>query len=121
MPSLLRARRDKSSLTLLSQVESVLWFSALAIAFVALAVLSFIILRRLDAIAASIESAGLVKLQLDTLAAQSERMQRQLRDELAQSRAEVAQQAGAARAELGATLNQFTQTLQNQLASVATV
>src|SRR5436853_279662 len=44
-----------------------------------------------------------------------------LRPELAQASAETARNAKAARGELSHTLSQFTQAVQNQLASIATV
>jgi DNA recombination protein RmuC len=59
--------------------------------------------------------------RLDTLAAQNERLERELRAELSRARADAAQQAQTARGELSASLNHFAQTLQTQLTSLAGV
>ena len=61
------------------------------------------------------------KARLDAIGTQNERLERELRTELAQARGEAAQNAQTGRGELAATLNQFTQALQNQLASSAHV
>ena len=101
-------------------MESTIWLTALGLGFVALAALLVVILSRVQAlfrIAAGVE----LKARLDTIGAQNERLERELRTELAQARGEAAQNAQTGRAELAAALNQFTQALQNQLAGSAHV
>jgi DNA recombination protein RmuC len=58
---------------------------------------------------------------LQALSAQNERLERELRSELSHARTQSTQNAQAARGELGATLGQFSQALQNQLANMAHV
>ena len=53
--------------------------------------------------------------RLDTINAQNERLERELRAELVQARGEAANNAKTTREELGANLGRFTQTLQQQL------
>ena len=62
-----------------------------------------------------------LRLRLEALAAQNERLERELRADLALARSESASAASAARSELTAGLTQFTQALQNQLATNAGV
>jgi DNA recombination protein RmuC len=62
-----------------------------------------------------------VRARLEALAAQNERLERELRADLALARGESAQAASAARSELSASLTQFTQALQSQLATNAGV
>lgn len=101
-------------------MESTLWLTILGVGFVALAALLVVILGRVQAlfrIATGVE----FKARLDAIGAQNERLERELRTELAQARSEAAQNAQTGRAELAAALSQFTQSLQNQLASSAHV
>ena len=63
-------------------------------------------------------SRGDVGPRLDTISAQNERLERELRSELAQARAEAAHSAKTTREELGANLGRFAQTLQQQLATL---
>src|SRR6185503_3075934 len=101
-------------------MESTIWLTALGLGFVALTALLVVILSRVQAlfrIATGVE----FKARLDAIGAQNERLERELRTELAQARGEAAQNAQTGRAELAATLNQFTQALQNQLAGSAHV
>ena len=93
----------------------------LAVGFVLVAVLLVIVLLRLASLSrAAIDGADL-KTQLQSLASQNERLERELRAELIQARTESTQNAQTARGELGATIGQFSQTLQTQLASMAHV
>src|SRR6266540_7062047 len=62
-----------------------------------------------------------LKGRLEAIGAQNERLERELRTELARSRAETGQNAKIAREELTGNLSHFAQTLQNQLASSANV
>ena len=82
-------------------MESTIWLTALGLGFVALAALLVVILSRVQAlfrIAAGVE----LKARLDTIGAQNERLERELRTELAQARGEAAQNAQTGRAELAA-------------------
>src|SRR5439155_10073203 len=62
-----------------------------------------------------------LKGRLEAIGAQNERLERELRTELARSRAETNQNARVAREELTGNLGHFAQTLQGQLASGANV
>jgi DNA recombination protein RmuC len=62
-----------------------------------------------------------LKGRLEAIGAQNERLERELRTELARSRAETNQNAKIAREELTGNLSHFAQTLQSQLASGANV
>ncbi len=62
-----------------------------------------------------------IKAHLAMLSAQNERLERELRAELALARRENIQQAQTARTELAGNLSQFTQSLQNQLGNIAQV
>jgi DNA recombination protein RmuC len=62
-----------------------------------------------------------LRVRLETLATQNERLERELRADLAQARSESAQHASVARGELSANLTHFTQALQTQLAASAGV
>ncbi len=64
---------------------------------------------------------GDVATRLDAMGIQNERLERELRTELAHARAESSENAKAARSELSGNLGQFTQALQSQLASIAHV
>src|SRR5215472_17911950 len=78
-----------------------------------------LVLLRLRALGAS-DGADL-RVRLETLAAQNERLERELRADLAQARGESSQQASVARGELAANLTHLTQALQTQLATNAGV
>src|SRR5437773_2751766 len=62
-----------------------------------------------------------LKGRLEAIGVQNERLERELRTELARSRAETSQNAKIAREELTGNLSHFAQTLQNQLASSASL
>jgi DNA recombination protein RmuC len=100
-------------------VESIWFLPALALGIIVLVVLLAVVLMRLGAIARTAGNGGETRNQLDTLRAQNERLERELRTELAHARAETTQNAKSARDELSRNLAQFTQALQNQLASIA--
>jgi DNA recombination protein RmuC len=102
-------------------VEPTILTFALGFAFVVLALLLVVVLMRLAALARPRAEMVELNTRLDAIAAQNERLERELRAELAQARVEAAQSAQTARGELAATLNGFTQTVQNQLTSLATV
>ncbi|HEV7413337.1 MAG TPA: DNA recombination protein RmuC, partial [Casimicrobiaceae bacterium] len=101
-------------------MESTIWVIVLAVGFGVLAALVAVVLARVQALF-RIASGVEFKARLDAIAAQNERLERELRTELAQARGEAAQSAQTGRVELAATLSQFTQSLQNQLAGSAHV
>jgi len=94
---------------------------ALGLGFAAVAVMLVVVILRLSSVARDTREVTALRAQLASLAAQNERLERELRAELALARAEGGQHAQAARGELGATLGQFAQTLQGQLGSMAHV
>jgi DNA recombination protein RmuC len=100
-------------------VEPALLTGIVALGFVVLAILLVIVLTRLGAVSRDAADAAELQSQLETLAIQNERLERELRTELAQARGESAQNAKAARSELAGNLSQFMQTLQSQLGSIA--
>jgi DNA recombination protein RmuC len=102
-------------------VESTWLFASLALGMVVLAVLLAVVLVRLAAAARDAGNGAETRSQLDAIRVQNERLERDLRTELANARAETAQNAKSARDELAGNLAQFTQTLQNQLASIASL
>ena len=96
-----------------------LWIVVLAAGLVALLVLASVVLVRLGALRRSLEGGGDSGLRLEAISAQNERLERDLRADLALARSESAQSAQNARTELGQSLSGFAQLLQNQLASIA--
>jgi DNA recombination protein RmuC len=83
-----------------------------------LAVLLAVLLVKLGALARAGGQHDALMSRLETIGAQNERLERELRAELAQARAESAQNAKTAREELAGNLGQFTQTLQHQLSTL---
>jgi DNA recombination protein RmuC len=79
----------------------------------ALGVLLLLVLLRLKSVARGLNDGTETRTRLDTLAAQNERLERELRSELARSRSENAQHAQIARAELSAGLHQQSERLAN--------
>jgi DNA recombination protein RmuC len=102
-------------------VEPTWFLAALAVGIAMLAVLLAVVLMRLAAVARNAGNGAETRTQLETIRAQNERLERELRTELANARAETTQNAKSARNELASNLAQFTQTLQNQLASIASL
>jgi len=100
-------------------VDFSLWIVVLAAGLVALLVLASVVLVRLGALRRSLEGGGDSGLRLEAISAQNERLERDLRADLALARSESAQSAQSARTELGQSLSGFAQLLQNQLASIA--
>ena len=100
-------------------MEPVLLTGALALGFVLLAIMLVIVLMRIGALARAAADAAELKGQLEIIGAQNERLERELRAELALARAEATRNAQTARGEQTTTLSQFTQALQNQLANIA--
>lgn len=86
----------------------------MAVGLLLLGVLLVVILLRLRALAGrGLDSE--IKTRLDTLSAQNERLERELRAELARARTEGAQHSQIARAELSANLNQVRTTVEERL------
>jgi DNA recombination protein RmuC len=102
-------------------VDSTLFLTALVTGFAVLALLLAMVLFRLLALARDAGNGVEIRAQLETIRAQNERLERELRAELASARVESTQNANGARNELAGNLAQFTQTLQNQLASIASL
>jgi DNA recombination protein RmuC len=102
-------------------VEPAFLIGALAIGIVLIAVLLVVALLRLGSLSRTAVDGAELIARLTALGAQNERLERELRSELVQARAESSQNAQAARGELGVTLGQFSQALQNQLANMAHV
>src|SRR5690348_2259258 len=88
------------------------------IAFAAIAVLLVFMLVRIHALH-RVAGGGDTRVLLESLSAQNERLERELRAELARARTESAQQAQAGRGELATALSRFTQELQVQLGANA--
>ena len=80
---------------------------------VALAALLLLVLLRLKSLARGLNDGAEIRTRLDTLAAQNERLERELRSELARSRSDHAQHAQIARTELSASLHQQSERLAN--------
>ncbi len=97
-----------------------LWFVVTGIALATLLVLLVLVLLRVQAVYRAANGSD-IRTRLEAIGAQNERLERELRIELAQARSESAQHAQAGRGELGSALIQFTQALQNQLATIAQV
>jgi DNA recombination protein RmuC len=83
-----------------------------------LAVLLAVLLMKIGALTRAGEQHDALKSRLETIGAQNERLERELRVELAQARTESAQNAKTAREELAGNLGQFAQTLQHQLSTL---
>lgn len=84
-----------------------------------LAILLAVALARLGTLLRRANEDSDLKGRLEAIGAQNERLERELRTELARSRAETNQNAKIARDELTGNLSHFSRTLQNQLASGA--
>ncbi|HZI84458.1 MAG TPA: DNA recombination protein RmuC [Casimicrobiaceae bacterium] len=94
---------------------------AALIVVASLGVLLIVVFLRVRTLARGAGDGNELRLRLDALATQNERLERDLRADLAQARSENAQAASTARGELSANLTNFTQALQNQLATNAGV
>jgi DNA recombination protein RmuC len=80
---------------------------------IALGALLLLILLRLKTLARGLSDGSEIRTRLDTLAAQNERLERELRAELARSRSENAQAAQITRSELSTSLHQQSERLAN--------
>src|SRR6516164_310245 len=96
---------------------------AVVAAFVVVAVLLFVVLARLNAVAATGDAATRevadLRTRVEVLAATNADFERDVRQDLASARTEAAAAAQSGRTELGATLAQQAQAMQQQLAGMA--
>lgn len=76
------------------------------------------LLVKIAAVARAGEQHDALKSRLETISAQNERLELQLRGEFAQARTESAQGAKTAREELGHNLGEFVRTLHHQLSTL---
>jgi DNA recombination protein RmuC len=99
------------------------WILLIVVALVGVAGLLAIALGRLSTLVGArdgaVREAADLRARLDVRAAQSVDFERDLRQDLANARTEQATAAQTARTELGATLAQHAQTMQQQLAGMA--
>ncbi len=95
-----------------------IWLLAAGVAFVAMAALLVLVLLRVQAIYRAAEG-GDTRVRLDAISVQNERLERELRVELAQARTESAQQAQLGRGELAAAMSRFAQEVQTLLGTIA--
>jgi DNA recombination protein RmuC len=100
-------------------MDAAAMITALVAGSLVIMALLVVVLVRLGGVARATRDMVEIRTHLAALSLQNERLERELRAELAQFRSEAAQNAQTARGELGATLGQFTQTLQNQLGNMA--
>src|SRR2546430_580118 len=99
-------------------MESTFVLTAFGVGLALLAVLLVVLVTRLGALVRVGEQHDALRSRLETIGAQNERLERELRAELARARSESAQSARTAREELASNLGQFTQTLQHQLSTL---
>jgi DNA recombination protein RmuC len=95
-----------------------IWLLAAGVALAAMAALLVLVLRRVQAIYRAADG-GDTRVRLDAISAQNERLERELRVELAQARTESAQQAQLGRGELAAAMSRFAQEVQTLLGTIA--
>jgi DNA recombination protein RmuC len=100
-------------------VESSWLITALGVGLGVLVILLAVALARLGTLIRRANENAELKGRLEAIGAQNERLERELRTELARSRVETNQNAKIAREELTGNLSHFAQTLQSQLASGA--
>jgi len=97
-----------------------LWGVIVTAACVAvLIVVAFVSLAKLAALARAEAALGDLRVRVEGIHGASERLERELRAEIAQSRSDMQQQGQALRQEVTLSVGQFGQTLQGQLAGVA--
>ena len=102
-------------------MESSWLITALGVGLGVLVILLAVALARLGTLIRRANENAELKGRLEAIGAQNERLERELRTELARSRVETSQNAKIAREELTGNLSHFAQTLQSQLASGANV
>ena len=102
-------------------MESSWLITALGVGLGVLVILLAVALARLGTLIRRANENAELKGRLEAIGAQNERLERELRTELARSRVETNQNAKIAREELTGNLSHFALTLQSQLASGANV
>ena len=95
-----------------------IWLLAAGVALAAMAALLVLVLLRVQAIYRAADG-GDTRVRLAAISVQNERLERELRVELAQARTESAQQAQLGRGELAAAMSRFAQEVQTLLGTIA--
>ena len=99
-------------------MTTTIWLAVAGVALVAIAALLAVLLVRVQALYRAASGAD-TRVRLDAIGAQNERLERELRIELAQARTESAQQAQLGRGELAAAISRFAQEVQTLLGTIA--
>jgi len=99
-------------------MTTTIWLAVAGVALVAIAALLALLLVRVQSLYRAASGAD-TRVRLDAIGAQNERLERELRAELAQARTESAQQAQLGRGELAAAISRFAQEVQTLLGTVA--
>jgi len=99
-------------------MTTTIWLAVAGVALVAIAALLAVLLVRVQSLYRAASGAD-TRVRLDAIGAQNERLERELRAELAQARTESAQQAQLGRGELAAAISRFAQEVQTLLGTVA--
>jgi len=99
-------------------MTTTIWLAVAGVALVAIAALLALLLVRVQSLYRAASGAD-TRVRLDAIVAQNERLERELRAELAQARTESAQQAQLGRGELAAAISRFAQEVQTLLGTIA--
>ena len=99
-------------------MTTTIWLAVAGVALVAIAALLALLLVRVQSLYRAASGAD-TRVRLDAIGAQNERLERELRIELAQARTESAQQAQLGRGELAAAISRFAQEVQTLLGTIA--
>jgi len=99
-------------------MTTTIWLAVAGVALVAIAALLAVLLLRVQSLHRAASGAD-TRVRLDAIVAQNERLERELRIELAQARTESAQQAQLGRGELAAAISRFAQEVQTLLGTIA--
>jgi len=99
-------------------MTTTIWLAVAGVALVAIAALLAVLLLRVQSLHRAASGAD-TRVRLDAIVAQNERLERELRAELAQARTESAQQAQLGRGELAAAISRFAQEVQTLLGTIA--
>jgi DNA recombination protein RmuC len=99
-------------------MTTTIWLAVAGVALVAIAALLAVLLVRVQSLYRAASGAD-TRVRLDAIGAQNERLERELRIELAQARTESAQQAQLGRGELAAAISRFAQEVQTLLGTIA--
>ena len=99
-------------------MTTTIWLAVAGVALVAIAALLAVLLLRVQSLHRAASGAD-TRVRLDAIGTQNERLERELRIELAQARTESAQQAQLGRGELAAAISRFAQEVQTLLGTIA--